>query len=194
VCSVNDSLLIILAVVVVVSLVAVALTRLWVHQIGLRLEEGLELDSRLVPLRKALTVLRDSVALAHSIAKELETLRQLREEASTVLVEIQTVRDQCAGTYNQALEDISTHRATLNELVDQFNDTYQRLDEAYLRPLVMTVVRRLDIETAGDRLVEHLEVNGFRVNTRLRALIADYYNAQSAVWSGANAERREACE
>jgi len=194
VCSVNDSLLIVLAVIVVVSLVSVALTRLWVHQIGLRLEEGLELDSRLVPLRKALTVLRDSVALAHSIAKELETLRRLREEASTVLVEIQTVRDQCAGAYNQALEDVSTHRATLNELVDQFNDTYQRLDEAYLRPLVMTVVRRLDIETAGDRLVEHLEVNGFRVNARLRALIADYYNAQSAVWSGANAERREAFE
>jgi len=111
-----------------------------------------------------------------------------------VLVEIQTVRDQCAGAYNQALEDVSTHRATLNELVDQFNDTYQRLDEAYLRPLIMTVVRRLDIETAGDRLVEHLEVNGFRVNARLRALIADYYNAQSAVWSGANAERREAFE
>jgi len=194
VCSVNDSLLIILAVIVVVSLASVVLTRLWVHQIGLRLEEGLELDSRLVPLRKALTVLRDSVALAHSIAKELETLRRLREEASTVLVEIQTVRDQCAGAYNQALEDVSTHRATLNELVDQFNDTYQRLDEAYLRPLIMTVVRRLDIETAGDRLVEHLEVNGFRVNARLRALIADYYNAQSTIWSGANAERREAFE
>jgi len=78
----------ILAVVVATSLVAVVLTRLWVKQLSLRLEERLELDTRLVPIRNALTTLRDAVSLAHSVASELDTLRQLREEASTIVSEL----------------------------------------------------------------------------------------------------------
>jgi len=187
--SVDNPFLVIIAVVTAVGLLATVLTRLWVHQISLRLEEQLELDSRLVPLRNALTVLRDAVAQAHSIAKELETLRQLREEASTILVEVQTIRDQFAEGYNQALEDVTTHRATLAELIQRFDDTYQELSQTYLRPLLLSAVRRVEIDMEGRRLVEYLEANGFRVNSRLRALIAGYYDAESARWLGADANR-----
>jgi hypothetical protein len=33
-------------------------------------------------------------------------------EASTILVEVQTIRDQFAESYNQALEDVTTHRSS----------------------------------------------------------------------------------
>jgi hypothetical protein len=80
----NTSALIVVGAVITIGLVAVVLTRLWVKQISLRLDESLEFDQKLVPLRNALTALRDATAQAHSIARELQTLQQLREEASTV--------------------------------------------------------------------------------------------------------------
>lgn len=175
----SNHLMVILAAIVVVGLTSVALTRLWVRQMSLRLEENLEIDTRLVPLRNALTILRDAVMQAHSIAKELETLRQIREEASTVLVEISSTRNQVVEVYNEALADVETHRATLEELVDKLEMTYRKLDDTYLKSIVICLMRRIDSETTGERLIEFLEENGFRVNTKLKGLIAEYYQAKT---------------
>jgi uncharacterized coiled-coil DUF342 family protein len=171
--------MVILAAIIVVGLTSVALTRLWVRQMSLRLEENLEIDTRLVPLRNALTILRDAVMQAHSIAKELETLRQIREEASTVLVEISSTRNQVVDVYNEALADVETHRATLEELVEKLEITHRKLDDTYLRSIVICLMRRIDSETTGERLIEFLEENGFRVNTKLKGLIAEYYQAKT---------------
>lgn len=175
----SNHFMVILAVIIVVGLISVALTRLWVRQMSLRLEENLELDTRLVPLRNALTILRDAVMQAHSIAKELETLRQIREEASTVLVEISSTRNQVVEVYNEALADVETHRATLEELTEELKITHRKLDDTYLRSIVVCLMRRIDSETAGERLIEFLEENGFRVNTKLKGLIAEYYQAKT---------------
>lgn len=175
----SNHLMVILAAIIVVGLTSVALTRLWVRQMSLRLEENLEIDTRLVPLRNALTILRDAVMQAHSIAKELETLRQIREEASTVLVEISSTRNQVVEVYNEALADVETHRATLEELVEKLEITHRKLDDTYLRSIVICLMRRIDSETTGERLIEFLEENGFRVNTKLKGLIAEYYQAKT---------------
>jgi len=165
----------ILAVVVATSLVAVVLTRLWVKQLSLRLEERLELDTRLVPIRNALTTLRDAVSLAHSVASELDTLRQLREEASTIVSELRAVREEFAKAYNSKLDDVDTHRETLAELIASVQETHKRLDDTYLAALVRHVAYGLIVRQTGERLVDYLEASGYRVNTKLKSLITDYF-------------------
>lgn len=196
-CLVEHPWTVVLAVIITVGLIAITLTRLWTRQLMLSLEERLEIDTRLVPLRHALTVLRDAVAQTHAIAKELETLKWLREESSTVLVEIQAVRDQIAEVYNKKLDDVEVHRATLEELVESFRQTYRQLDEAYLRELIVYIVRRQELYTSGERLIEHLESNGFRINNKLRALIADFYRNETDSlyrgWSGKEGGANNEC-
>jgi len=168
--------LVTLSVIIVVSLIAVILTRLWVTQLGWRLEEGLELDHRLVPLRNALTVLRDAVNQAHLVSEELETLGQLREEMATALVEVRRIQDDFVEAYNAKLEHIETHKETLAELVSGLNWLLQKMGEAYL------LLPRQRV--TGDGLVEFLEAHNYRVNVKLRSLIKEYYNGESSGLTG----------
>jgi len=167
---------VILGVVIVVGLSAIMLTRLWVTQLGLRLEEGLRLDHRLVPIRNALVVLRDAVSLAHQVSKELETLKQLREEISTVLTDIRSFRDDFAETYNVRISDIEVHQETLVTLASTLEEAHRKLDEAFLRRLMWNLVCTLEARKTGEGLISFLESHNFRVNNRLRGLIVQFYD------------------
>jgi len=172
----NTLVLVVVGAVVTIGLVAVVLTRLWVKQISLRLDESLEFDQKLVPLRSALTALRDATAQAHSIARELQTLQQLREEASTVITELRGLREDFAQTYNNMLDDLTTHGETLVEMSCQLKEAHDKLDEAYLKNLIVRVVFNTEQGRSGEGLIAFLEANGYRINARLRALIVEFYN------------------
>jgi hypothetical protein len=100
----------------------------------------------------------------------------LREEASTIVSELKAVREDFAHTYNSKLDDVDTHRETLAELVANIQETYKRLDDTYLAALVRHVVCGITTRQTGERLVDYLEANGYRVNAKLKALITEYFS------------------
>jgi uncharacterized coiled-coil DUF342 family protein len=175
----DNVLLAIIGVAVTVGLTSVALTRLWVKQISLNLERALELNERLVPLQKALVTLRDAVSLAHTVAKELDTLRNVREEASTLVSELRSIRDDFAEAYNTKLEDVDNHKATLCEMVEELKHTHQLMDNTYLRTLVWNIVTTREEFRLGGGLIGYLEENGYRVNAKLKSLIAEFYGRET---------------
>jgi uncharacterized coiled-coil DUF342 family protein len=176
----DNVMLVIIGMAVTVGLTSVVLTRLWVKQISLNLERALELNERLVPLQKALVALRDAVSLAHTVAKELDTLREVREEASTLVSELKSIRDDFAETYNMKLEDVDNHRATLNEMVEELKRTHQLMDNTYLRTLVWNIVTTREESRLGGGLIGYLEENGYRVNAKLKSLIAEFYGRETS--------------
>jgi uncharacterized coiled-coil DUF342 family protein len=169
----------IIGMAVTVGLMSVVLTRLWVKQISLNLEKALELNERLVPLQKALVLLRDAVSLAHTVAKELDTLRNVREEASTLVSELRSIRDDFAEIYNTKLEDVENHRATLHEMVEALRRTHQIMDDTYLRTLVWNIITAHEGFKLGGDLIGFLEKNGYRVNAKLKGLITEFYGKET---------------
>jgi uncharacterized coiled-coil DUF342 family protein len=176
----DNILLAIAGMTITVGLTSVVLTRLWVKQISLNLERALELNERLVPLQKALVTLRDAVSLAHTVAKELDTLRSVREEASTLVSELRSIRDDFAEAYNTKLEDVTNHKATLDEMVEELKRTHQLMDNTYLRTLVWNIVTTREEFRLGGGLIGYLEENGYRVNAKLKSLIAEFYGRETA--------------
>jgi uncharacterized coiled-coil DUF342 family protein len=176
----DNILLAIAGMTITVGLTSVVLTRLWVKQISLSLERALELNERLVPLQKALVTLRDAVSLAHTVAKELDTLRSVREEASTLVSELRSIRDDFAEAYNTKLEDVANHKATLDEMVEELKRTHQLMDNTYLRTLVWNIVTTREEFRLGGGLIGYLEENGYRVNAKLKSLIAEFYGRETA--------------
>jgi uncharacterized coiled-coil DUF342 family protein len=184
----------IIGMAVTVGLISVVLTRLWVKQISLNLEKALELNERLVPLQKALVLLRDAVSLAHAVAKELDTLRNVREEASTLVSELRSIRDDFAEIYNTKLEDVDNHRATLNEMVEGLRRTHQIMDDTYLRTLVWNVVTTREEFKLGGGLIGYLEENGYRVNAKLKGLITEFYGKETSDLVGGHKSLRGGVE
>jgi hypothetical protein len=146
----------------------------------MRLEEIVELNNKLVPVRNALATLRDATSQASMVARELQTLQRLREEASSTIAELNALGDRIAAAYNNAVADVETHRTTLVNLCTNLKKAHAQLDEAYLRHLIWYTVYDREVGRLGTELLTYLNSNNYRVNTRLRDLIIEFFDQRHA--------------
>lgn len=171
---------VVIGAIIIIGVVAVALTRLWTRQLGMRLEEIVELNNKLVPVRNALATLRDATSQASMVARELQTLQRLREEAASTIAELNALGDRIAVAYNNAVADVETHGTTLVNLCNNLKRAHAQLDEAYLRHLIWYTVYDREVGRLGTELLTYLNSNNYRVNTKLRDLIIEFFDQRHA--------------